>query len=217
MCAQKKQANQSSETPILKTITEKDLGISIDKTLSPREFAIGIRKLLQNWRQGTVGVKTRAEVSLTGKKPFKQKGTGRARAGSARSPLWRKGGVAFGPQPRTRQLKVTKKMQKGLLRSLFADYALNNKVYVLDWQVSSEKPKTSQAYKTLKSVGLADKKISLFVPFQDRLTYASFVNLPNVNVMFFDEPNLFDLTGHDWLVLNKDLEAFKQMVSQWLN
>ena len=68
-------------------------------------MSIYIRSLLQNWRQGTVACKGRSDVGYSNKKPWKQKGTGRARAGSARSPLWRGGGVIFGPQPRTRVLK----------------------------------------------------------------------------------------------------------------
>jgi large subunit ribosomal protein L4 len=78
------------------------------KEMSRRGFAMAVRALLQNWRQGTVACKGRSDVSFSNKKPWKQKGTGRARAGSARSPLWRGGGVAFGPQPRTRTLKITK-------------------------------------------------------------------------------------------------------------
>ena len=67
---------------------------------------------MQNWRQGTVACKGRSDVAFSNKKPWKQKGTGRARAGSARSPLWRGGGVIFGPQPRTRMLKVAKQVKK---------------------------------------------------------------------------------------------------------
>src|ERR1700683_4830953 len=73
---------------------------------SPKTYATAIRTLIQNWRQGTVGCKDRSEVAYSNRKPWKQKGTGRARAGSLRSPVWRKGGVTFGPQPRVRELSI---------------------------------------------------------------------------------------------------------------
>src|SRR6202158_776957 len=91
---------KTENTPAM-PVTFKEIGITApEKRATPHQFAVWIRALLQNWRQGTVGVKDRSEVSLSGKKPWKQKGTGRARAGTARSPLWRKGGVIFGPHPR---------------------------------------------------------------------------------------------------------------------
>src|SRR3989338_6099689 len=81
---------------------------------APAGFSIVVRQLLQNWRQGTVACQTLAEVTGSNKKPFKQKGTGRARAGTVKSPLWRGGGVIFGPQPRTRTLKVSKKLRQSV-------------------------------------------------------------------------------------------------------
>ena len=82
-------------------------------------MAVYVRSLLQNWRQGTVGCKGRSDVAYSNKKPWKQKGTGRARAGSARSPLWRGGGVIFGPQPRTRVLKAGKQVKKKCVKLNF--------------------------------------------------------------------------------------------------
>jgi large subunit ribosomal protein L4 len=200
-------------------LSPNDLGLVKEakrKNMSPAGFAIAVRALLQNWRQGTVACKGRSDVSFSNKKPWKQKGTGRARAGSARSPLWRGGGVCFGPQPRTRVLKVTKSLRKNVLNNLFYDYAEQGKIVALDW-TAGEAPKTALASKMLKNAKLHGKNINIFVLPTDVLTYASFVNIPKVRVLFFDQPNAFDLAnnGH-WVFLKKDENAFKEMVSRWI-
>lgn len=202
----------------LQKITASNLGIKVsEKEISPLAMSIYIRSLLQNWRQGTVACKGRSDVAYSNKKPWKQKGTGRARAGSARSPLWRGGGVIFGPQPRTRVLKTGKNAKRGVLNTLFFDYLKNGKVAALAWDAALEKPKTSQAFNLLKKVGLHQEKVVLFLPTNDVVSYASFSNIPNVRILYYDQPNAFDLAnGTQWLVLNKDLEHFKKMVSQWI-
>lgn len=199
-------------------LTSKELGLDI----TPREIgsagvSIYIRQLLQNWRQGTVGVKGRADVSFANRKPWKQKGTGRARAGSARSPLWRSGGVIFGPQPRVRTLRVTKNLRKGVFNTIICDYLDKGKIYILPWEFNGNQPKTSHAYNLLKQAKLIDSKVILFVSIDDALVHSSFVNIPSVQVLSFDGVNAFDLmNGKNWVVLEKDLPAFKEMVSQWL-
>src|SRR5690348_15481044 len=97
-----KNINQIDTSAICRLVSAEELSLQReDRTLvSVQSFSTWIRSLLQNWRQGTVGVKGRSDVARSNKKPWKQKGTGRARAGSARSPLWRGGGVIFGPSPR---------------------------------------------------------------------------------------------------------------------
>ncbi|MEX0939998.1 MAG: 50S ribosomal protein L4 [Candidatus Babeliales bacterium] len=194
--------------------------ILVDAVKSPvREvaFSTWIRQILQNWRQGTVSSKGRADVSFSNKKPWKQKGTGRARAGSARSPLWRGGGTTFGPQPRTRTLKVSKKLRKGVLNNLLWDAIDNKNLICLDWTISNESPKTAAAYTVLKQADLLNKKVNLLLPIDDTIHYASFINIPNVSVLSFDEVNAYDLALADkWIVLKKDLDAFKQMVNSWL-
>jgi large subunit ribosomal protein L4 len=171
---------------------------------------------MQNWRQGTVGCQTRAEVSRTNKKPFKQKGTGRARAGSARSPLWRGGGVIFGPQPRVRTLKLSKARRNKVMNALLSSYVENSRVVYFDWLLQGDVPKTAQAYSLLKNAQLADKKITLFLPVDDLLTSASFANIPSVRVVLFDQPNAYDLAGSEyWVFLKRDLNQFKEMVARW--
>lgn len=188
----------------------------IQKNVKSTALAIYVRQLLQNWRQGTVGCKGRSDVSFANRKPWKQKGTGRARAGSARSPLWRGGGVIFGPQERVRTLRTSKQLRKGVLSSLFWDYLNQKKVSVINWALQGEMPKTAQAYELLKNMQWLDKKITLFLSSEDLLHYASFSNIKNVNILFFDQPNAYSLVlGYQWVVLEKDFDAFKQMVSTW--
>lgn len=205
----------SSATAVL---TAEQLSLPAElKVVSPKEFAQYVRALNQNWRQGTVACKGRSDVSYSNKKPWKQKGTGRARAGSARSPLWRGGGVTFGPQPRTRTLAVTKNIRRNVLQGLLNQFLTAGKVVSLNWSLSQERPKTADAFTALKSAGLAKERLVLFVPAHDTLTYASFANIPNVRVLFFDQPNAYDLVHADrWVLLNRDVEHFKTMVEQWL-
>jgi large subunit ribosomal protein L4 len=187
------------------------------KVPSTKSFAQCIRVLQQNWRQGTVGCKDRGEVvSRSNKKPWKQKGTGRARAGSPRSPLWRGGGVVFGPQPRDRQLKVSKSLRRNVMRGLLSQFVENEKVLVVNWAFSLDRPRTSVAYDVLKNIGLTDTRSILFLPVNDSLTASSFANIPNIQLLSFDEPNVYHLANAShWVVLEKDFSSFKEMVSKW--
>jgi large subunit ribosomal protein L4 len=218
MIKQKETKSPNVNASALEAITASDLNIEgAAKDISSVATAVYIRSLLQNWRQGTVGCKGRSEVAYSNKKPWKQKGTGRARAGSARSPLWRGGGVIFGPQPRTRVLKTGKQVKKNVLNSILFGFLEKGKVASLNWDATLQKPSTSQAYKLLKSHGLHQDKVVLFLPTNDLMSYASFVNIPTVRILFFDQPNAFDLAnGTQWLILKKDFEHFKNMVSQWI-
>ena len=217
MCAQKKQSSNENVMPTMSVFTAKNLDGSLSKKeVNPRGFSVWVRVLLQNWRQGTLGVKGRSEVSFSNKKPWKQKGTGRARAGSARSPLWRGGGVIFGPQPRTRTLKISKKLKKDVLNSLFWKYLESDNINIVPWKLNGDKPSTRQAYEMLKHNNLLQEKVTLFLPMDDVVTYSSLINIPTVQVLFFDEMNAFDLiTGKRWLVLDRDVEKFKEMVTKW--
>lgn len=200
-------------------LSAKDIGFSEEnrRTIAPESFSIAIRGLLQNWRQGTVSVKTRSEVAKSGKKPWKQKGTGRARAGSARSPLWRGGGIIFGPQARTKMLKIPKAMKKHVAGCIVWNFIDKGAVVSLDWQLSQDAPKTREAYAALHNEGLHTQQINLFVAPHDVATAASFANIPSVRIMFFDSANAYDLADSAcWVVLKKDMELFKGMVAQWI-
>ena len=180
-------------------------------------FAVWVRVLMQNWRQGTVGCKTRSEVARSTKKPWKQKGTGRARAGSARSPVWRGGGVVFGPQPRVRKLRISKKQKDTVLHSMIYDYLNTGKVHMLDESTMAlTKPSTARAHELLKKNGFEGRKVALFLPVDDMLHYASFINIPQIRILFFDQLNAVDLVRNtDWVFFKKDFDAFKHMVSRW--
>jgi len=211
----KRRNNQASK---FKAVAYNDLGFEVPKMkVKSAAFAIAIHRLLQNWRQGTVGCKDRSEVALTGKKPFKQKGTGRARAGTARSPLWRKGGVIFGPQARVKKYKLSAEQKKSVFNHLFWQHLDGNGIGYIDWTLTDSSPKTAQAYKALKEAHALEGTVAVFVPMTDTMHYASFSNIPNVRVLFYDEPNAFDLAKADkWIILKKDMDAFKEMVSKWI-
>lgn len=211
-------------TKIVKTTLEHtnsvslaDLNLDISqKKNAVAGFSLWVRSLLQNWRQGTVACKGRSDVAKANRKPWKQKGTGRARAGSARSPLWRGGGVTFGPQPRVRTLTISQKLKQGVLNTLLFNFVEKGNVHALEW-VATDTPKTATAYAVLKQAALDNKKVTLFLAVDDMIAYASFVNLPNVQILFFDQANAYDLAASNcWAFLNKDFDRFKEMASRWI-
>ena len=200
-------------------ITPQDLSLQQEHRKKPsgKGFSQAIYILMQNWRQGTVGVKDRSEVARTGKKPWKQKGTGRARAGTPRSPLWRGGGVIFGPQARVRTLTMPQKMRKGVYNTLLWQRLDTQRIVNLDWDMTQSAPKTAIAYELLKKAGLAGKRITLFVAPDNYLVQMSCANLPNVQMLFFDQPNAYALAHGDyWVILKQDNQSFKEMVSAWI-
>lgn len=213
-----KTKEQTTASGLLEIVQPSDVALTESaREISPKAFSNYVRVLNQNWRQGTVACKDRSEVNFSNKKPWKQKGTGRARAGSPRSPLWRKGGVVFGPQERTRTLKINKDIKKGALVSLLNTRLNNGQVGCLNWALENERPKTAGAYAALKDAGLHNKNITLLLSANDFLSYASFVNIPNVSILFFDQPNAVDLAiNSHWVILKKDMDQFKEMVSRWL-
>lgn len=210
--------NAESKQQAVRMVELKDLGLSdAEATLNAgKEFAICIRASDQNRRQGTVGCKTRGEIAFSNKKPWRQKGTGRARCGSRRSPLWRKGGVVFGPQPRVGTLKVNKKVKRHVMQAMLVQQVMNKNVFALDWKLDQEAPKTAMAFVALKNAGLVNKNIVLFVTHDDVQTHAAFYNMPSVRMLSFDQPNSYDLAyGDCWVVLEKDIDMFKKMVGAW--
>jgi large subunit ribosomal protein L4 len=211
-----KKGKQETEVALARTISASEFGLEA----APQNevaFATCVRVLRQNWRQGTVGCKTRGEVAFSNRKPWRQKGTGRARVSSLRSPLWRKGGIIFGPQPRTRVLKVNKKVQRNVMRDIFAQYVEQGRVFELNFNVAPEaQPKTAVAAKALAQAGLQGRTITLFVPVSEAAIHASFANIPNVRMMLFDQANAYDAADAScWVYLTQHADSFKAMVAQW--
>jgi large subunit ribosomal protein L4 len=149
-------------------------------------------------RSGTQSTKTRAEVRGGGKKPWRQKGTGRARQGSTRAPHWAGGGVALGPKPRSYEQKTPKKMIQLALRSALSDRAADGKVLVIDsWSFDSPKTKTAKA--ALADLGLTGK-VLLVLDRDDEVAYRSFRNLTDVQLLMAGELNAYDILCNDWVV-----------------
>jgi large subunit ribosomal protein L4 len=154
-------------------------------------------------RAGTQSTKTRAEVSGTGKKPFKQKGTGNARQGTLRGPHMSGGGVALGPKPRKYTQKTPKKMIALALRSALSDRAAAGKVVVVEsWGWSA--PKTTQALAAIKSLGI-DGRVLVVVDPSDEATIKSFRNLPSVQIISNRELNAYDVLCNDYVLFSKDV------------
>lgn len=163
-----------------------------------------VRMQMMNRRQGTSSTKTRGEVSGGGRKPWRQKGTGRARAGSRRSPVWVGGGTVFGPKPRTYHVKLTKKMKRGALLSALADRASLGSVTVLD-KIAWQTPKTKQAVSLLERLGIGSTT-ALVVVGTSEWTHAvqkSFSNLPGVKCLGCRGINVYDVLRHDALIMTQ--------------
>ena len=149
-------------------------------------------------RAGTQSTKTRAEVRGGGAKPFRQKGTGRARQGSTRSPQWIGGGVALGPKPRSYAQKTPKKMVQLALRSALSDRALGDKVVVVDrW--TFEVPRTKDAVAALSALGLKGR-ILVVLGAEDGYADRSFGNLTDIQTIMSSELNAYDVLCNDWVV-----------------
>ena len=149
-------------------------------------------------RSGTQSTLTRAEVRGGGKKPWRQKGSGRARQGSTRAPHWRGGGVALGPKPRDYRQRTPKKMVQAALRSALSDRAAEGRVAVVDaWTFSS--PSTREAKAALQALGL-EGRVLVVVRRDDENVAKSFRNLPKVDLVLDSELNAYDVLCNDWIV-----------------
>jgi large subunit ribosomal protein L4 len=152
-------------------------------------------------RAGTQSTKTRAEVRGGGAKPWRQKGTGRARQGSIRSPQWRGGGVALGPKPRSYRQRTPKKMVKLALRSALSDRAAEGKVVVVSrWDFDA--PKTREARVALEALAVEGRVLVVLGP-EEEVAAKSFRNLPGVHVLPVGELNAYDVLCSDWVVFTE--------------
>lgn len=152
-------------------------------------------------RAGTRDTKTRGEVRGGGKKPYRQKGTGRARQGSIRAPHYVGGGVVWGPHPRDFAVKVPKKMRAAALRSALSDRAKENRIAVID-EVTFEVPKTKEALELLRAADIAGS-VLLVLDGRDENVERSFRNLARVHLISVDQLNTYDVLARDWLVITR--------------
>ncbi|MFN2544248.1 MAG: 50S ribosomal protein L4 [Actinomycetota bacterium] len=149
-------------------------------------------------RRGTHSTKTRAEVRGGGKKPWRQKGTGRARHGSIRSPIWSGGGIAHGPKPRDHSMRVNKKMRKAALRGALTDALQSNKLAVIKG-LTFEDPSTKAAVALLDALELTRRTL-IVLPEPQRETELSFRNLPHVKVTYSRSLSVYDVVAADHVV-----------------
>jgi large subunit ribosomal protein L4 len=158
---------------------------------------------LAHARQGTASTKTRAEVRGGGKKPWRQKGTGRARAGSSRSPLWRGGGVIFGPKPRDYELKMNRKERRLALRTALMS-RLDDTLVVQNFAELLPSPKTKEVAQALLRWGIEpEQKVLLIIEEKLETVYLSVRNMPFVKLIAADQLNIFDLVNADKIVITE--------------
>jgi large subunit ribosomal protein L4 len=150
-------------------------------------------------RQGTHKVKTRGEVAGGGKKPYKQKGTGRARQGSIRAPQFTGGGVVHGPVPRDYTQRVNKKMKAAALRGALSDRAREGRIHVVETFVAGETPKTKDALRVLRDLTEA-RRVLVVLPREDETNWLSLRNEPSVHLLVADQLNTYDVLVADQVV-----------------
>jgi len=175
---------------------------------------LSVKRHLGNQRQGTAKVKTRGEVSGGGRKPWRQKGTGRARSGSNTSPLWPGGGRAFGPKPRDYRTELPRAQRRQALASALSYKAGENAVAVLD-SLSFAAPKTKEMAQTLKALNLSDKRTLLVLGQADENVVRSCRNLPNLRTTLAHQVNPYELMNCEMLLLTRDgLDRIKEVFAR---
>ena len=154
------------------------------------------------WRQGTHNTRTRGKVSGGGRKPFRQKGTGRARQGTTRAPQWRGGGVVFGPHPRSYSFRVNNKEVKLAMRSALSA-KLADEQFIVVSGFEFEKPSTKGAVAALKALGVDNRRVTLVIEDDDVNTFLSFRNIPTVNILPVSCANTYELIDNKALVFTE--------------
>ena len=194
----------------------KNKDISISNEVFSKEFNESlvhqaVVSFMAGARQGSAKQKNRSEVRGGGKKPYRQKGTGRARAGTIRSPLWRGGGVTFASRPRDFSKKINKKMYRAAIKSIFSELVRQNRLVAIEKPVL-EKPKTKEIANFLKEFSLS--KVLIIIDELDMNLYLSARNIPNVDVITVKEINPVNLIKSHKVAVTS--EALKQ-IEEWIN
>jgi large subunit ribosomal protein L4 len=161
-----------------------------------------------NQRRGTATTKTRAEVSGSNRKPWRQKGTGRARAGATRSPLWRKGGTTFGPRPKDYGYVLPKEVKTGALRSALAAKQADNAILIVE-SLALTTAKTREAVQLLKGLKVTS---ALLVDGPNAALYMACRNIPKIKAVDWKRVNTHDVLAYKWLVLSR--QAFESLVEK---
>nr|HET6901161.1 50S ribosomal protein L4 [Ktedonobacteraceae bacterium] len=166
---------------------------------------------LVNRRQGNASTKTRAEVSGGNKKPYKQKGTGRARQGSTRSPQFRHGGTVFGPKPHPYHHDVPRKMRRLAIRSALSDKVANEKLIVVN-ELALETPRTKDMISLLGKLPVEGKRVLMMLPQRDDNVVLSIRNIPFAKVQHVSSINVVELLKHDCLIMPVETVRWIEMV-----
>jgi len=173
-------------------------------SIEPNDHAIyqAVRAQMTRSRKGTASTKNRAAVSGGGRKPWRQKGRGTARAGTIRSPLWVGGGRAFGPQPHKYRFKLPKKINKLARRSVYSYKAKNNEIKIIE-DFTLENPKTKELFVILQNMNLDNEKVLLLVPEKDDVILKASQNVPGLTVRMADTPSTYDILDSNILLIQK--------------
>ena len=199
---------------LLSSTKNQDINISenaFSKDFNEALVHQAVVSFLAGSRQGTSKQKTRSEVRGGGKKPYRQKGTGRARAGTIRSPLWRGGGIAFAATPRDYSKKINKKMYRAAIRSIFSELLRQGRLVAIEQPVL-EKPKTKEIANFLKEFSLS--KVLIITDELDVNLYLSSRNIPNVDIITVREINPVNLLKAQKVAVTA--EAFKK-IEEWID
>jgi large subunit ribosomal protein L4 len=181
-----------------KSLSEKVFGAPLNRHL----LWEAVRNYMDNHRRGTSSTKTRGEVCGGGKKPWKQKGTGRARAGSNRSPLWYKGGITFGPKPRDYSWQMPQKMKQQALRVALSSKVKDSQFVVLE-DLTMAQPKTKEMAGVLKALSLGGRITCVIKNADEKLKLAS-RNLPNLDLMSTENITTYDVLNCDHLLVTRE-------------
>lgn len=186
-----------------KEVSEMELPEAIfDYPLKEHLIYEAVKNFNANQRQGTACTKTRSEVSGSGKKLWKQKGTGRARMGALRSPLWRKGGTTFGPKPRDYSYAMPKKARRNAIKSVLSDKIRNDRLFILD-ELKLGSAKTKDTLRTLKH--FAFDKLLIVDQRDNNDLMLSTRNIPHIKAIDVGEMNIYDSLNYNYIMLSVDV------------
>jgi large subunit ribosomal protein L4 len=212
---QKKETKEKIVLPVLDVSGKEVEKIELDRRIFDGSISKGsvyraIHNYLANNRSRAASTKTRADVSGGGIKPWRQKGTGRARVGSTRNPLWRHGGVVFGPHPRDFSYVLPKKIKKLALKSIFNDKALNNELIIINALIL-DNPKTKTFVDIIKKLKIKEKALLITDTFSENIMLST-RNIPDFQIADSKSVNVYDVLSFKKLIITK--EALRTIIER---